>query len=109
MNTALKKQSLHLFIDVKIPEKTIASINKVYVQEAIRILLQSDLEALAGDSPEDILQGLGFSLPKNQSATKGKWARIMEEIEPNAMGEEAGKEFDKGRKEFRETFAIGDA
>jgi len=25
------------------------------------------------------------------------------------MGEEAGKEFDKGRKEFRETFAIGDA
>jgi hypothetical protein len=113
MNTTLKKQSLHLFIDVKIPEKTIASINKVYVQEAIRILLQSDLEALAGDSPEDILQGLGFSLPKNKlknkSATKGKWARIMEEIEQNAMGEEAGKEFDKGRKEFRETFAIGDA
>jgi hypothetical protein len=61
MNTTLKKQSLHLFIDVKIPEKTIASINKVYVQEAIRILLQSDLEALAGDSPEDILQGLGFT------------------------------------------------
>jgi len=25
------------------------------------------------------------------------------------MGEKAGKEFDKGRKEFRETFAIGDA
>lgn len=113
MNTALKKQSIHFSIDVKIPENTIATINTVYVQEAIRILLQSDLEALAGDSPEEILQKLGFSSLKNQiksqSATQGKWAKIMEKIEQNAMGEEAGKEFDKGRKEFRETFAIGDA
>ncbi|WP_171899643.1 hypothetical protein [Candidatus Marithrix sp. Canyon 246] len=44
---------------------------------------------------------------RNQFATKGKWAKIMDKIEQNAMGEEAGKEFDKGRREFRETFAIG--
>jgi hypothetical protein len=103
----------NLSIDVKIPANTIASINKVYVQEAIRILLQSDLEALVGNSPEEILQRLGFSSPKNKLknkvATKGKWAKIMEQIEQNAMGEEAGKEFDKGREEFRATFAIGDA
>jgi hypothetical protein len=72
MNTAL--QSIHLFIDVKIPVNTVANINKVYIQEAIRILLQSDLEALVGDSPEDILQRLG--VPKNKSATEGKWAKI---------------------------------
>ena len=111
-NTALKQQFIHLSVDVKIPEDTIATINKVYVQEAIKILLQSDLEALRGNSPIDILQKLGVSLQKNQSknqtATKGKWAKIMEQIEQNAMGEEAGKEFDKGREEFRATFAIGD-
>jgi len=64
MNTALKKQSIHLFIDVKIPKNTIANINKVYVQEAIRILLQSDLEALAGESPEEILQKFRFFFAK---------------------------------------------
>ena len=53
-----------LFIDVKIPKNTIANINKVYVQEAIRILLQSDLEALAGESPEEILQKFRFFFAK---------------------------------------------
>jgi hypothetical protein len=113
MNTPLKKQSIHLFIDINIPESTVLDINQTSIQEAIRRLFQNNLQALAGDSPEEILQKLGFSSPrnelKNKSATKGKWARIIEQIEQNAMGEEAGKEFDKGRKEFRETFAIGDA
>ena len=109
MNTPLKKQSIHLFIDINIPESTVFDINQTSIQEAIRRLFQNNLQALVGDSPEEILQKLGFSSKRNEPATKGKWARVMEEIEQNAMGKEAGKEFDKGRKEFRETFAIGDA
>ncbi len=54
-----------------------------------------------------VFQNMNRMKDRNQFATKGKWAKIMDKIEQNAMGEEAGKEFDKGRREFRETFAIG--
>ena len=36
------------------------------------------------------------------------WASVAQELKRNAMGKEAGEAMEKARKEFRETFAIGD-
>ncbi len=109
-NISLKKQYIHLVIDI--PETTDININQESVQEAIQRLFQNNLQALAGNSPEEILLRLGFLSAQNDTnkpyPQKGKWAKIVARLEKSAMGKEAEKEFDKGRKEFRETFAIGD-
>jgi hypothetical protein len=110
-NIPLKTQHLHLVIDINVPETTTVDINQESIQEAIRRLFQNNLQALVGDSPEEILFRLGFLTPNESnksSLQKGKWAKIVARLEENAMGKEAEKAFNKGRKEFRETFAIGD-
>ena len=111
ISTSLKKHSLHLFIDINLPETTTLDINQASLQEAIRRLFQNNLRALSGNSPEDILLRLGLPAKNEIKALalqKGKWAKVVEHLEKNAMGKEAAKEFEKGRKAFRETFAIGD-
>jgi hypothetical protein len=107
----LKTQQIHLAIDINIPETTTIDINQESIQEAMRRLLQNNLQALTGNSPEEILLRLGLSAqkaPKESYPQKGKWAKVVARLEESAMGEKAAQAFDKGRKEFRETFAIGD-
>ena len=111
-NISLKKQHIQLVVDVNIPETITIDINQEFIQEAVRRLFQNNLQALTGNSPEEILFRLGFHHAQNKTEKpypqQGKWAKVVARLEKDAMGEEAGKEFDKGRKEFRETFAIGD-
>jgi Na+/citrate or Na+/malate symporter len=46
-----KENHLHLSIDVKIPG-TIVNVNRKSLQEALRILLQTNPKALTAHSPE---------------------------------------------------------
>jgi hypothetical protein len=103
--------SIHLIIELNFPKSLMIGINQEYVQEAIKMLLWKNPQALIGNSPEEIYQKLVLSGTNNESDTstsKGKWAKVIENLQKNAMGKEAAEEFNQGRQKFRETFAIGD-
>jgi len=105
----LPKSGTHLLIELNFPESTTIDINREYVQEAVKMLLWRNPQALVGHSAEEIYQKLVLSGTNNESQLpKGKWANIINNLEKNAMGKEAAKEFDQGCQKFRETFAIGD-
>ena len=91
---------IYLSISLDVPS-TVVNVNREYLQEAIKMIFKTHPQALDVNSPEEVLQKLGFDLPK-----KGKWANFIERLEQHTMGEEAGKAFDKGRKEFRDHFVM---
>jgi hypothetical protein len=105
----MKKPDQTLFIEINFPEHITSGINREYVQEAVQMLFWKNPQALVGHSAEEIYQKLVHSETNHESDTgKRKWAKVIKNLEKNAMGKEAAKEFDQGRQKFRETFAIGD-
>jgi hypothetical protein len=91
---------LYLSVRLDIPS-TVVNVNQRYIEEAIRIIFKNHPQALNVNSPEEVLQKLGFDTPK-----KGKWTDFIERLEQHTMGEEAGLAFDEGRKEFRDNFVM---
>ena len=91
---------LCLTVSLYVPSP-IVNVNLEYIQEAIKMIFKMHPQALEVNSPEEVLQKLGFEISK-----PGKWTNFIERLEPHTMGEEAGKAFDEGRKEFRDHFVM---
>jgi len=99
--TEKTSETLCLSVNLDVPS-TVVNVNQEYIQEAIRIIFKNHPQALDVKSPEEVLQKLGFDFPTK----KGKWTNFIERLEQHAMGKEAGKAFDEGRKEFRDNFVM---
>jgi hypothetical protein len=95
-----KPHQLALSVKLDIPS-TVVHVNQRHIEEAIRIIFKNNPQALNVNSPEEVLQKLGFDTPQ-----KGKWTDFIERLEQHTMGEEAGLAFDEGRKEFRDHFVM---
>ncbi len=108
---AVKENYLHLSIDVKIPG-TLVNVNQGFIQEAVRILIQNNPQALTGNSPEDVLINLGFSSENMSNANpykpQKKWGKMLQRLKKHSMSPESLKKFNEGREEFRENFVMTD-
>ena len=85
----------------------IPSENAENVRQAIIILLNSNPKIFEGQkSPQEVLDLLGFSLPKIETTGKGRWAKAAERFRQNSMSPEAGRIMTKASQQFREEFAF---
>ena len=64
---------LCLSVNLDVPS-TIVNVNQRYIEEAIRIIFNNHPQASDVNSPEEVLQKLGFEISK-----KGKWTHFIEE------------------------------
>jgi hypothetical protein len=74
---------------------------------ALTFLLKNNPQVFTVNSPEEVLNVLGFTKPVAKKT--GKWAAAAKRLSTqNTLSQEAGKELQKAIRDFRETFAIGD-
>jgi len=103
----LKYQSKRYVLQVPVnyPEETLNESHLLNVRKALQIILENNLEVLVANSPEEVLQKLGFNFPEQ----KGKWAAAAKRLSTqNTLSYEAGKILEEEGKKFREGFILGD-
>ena len=94
-------------VSVLVQVEGIPSENTDNVRQALVILLKSNHQIFEGQkSPQEILQMLGFSIPKTEEPQKGRWAKMVERSKKIRMSPEATQIMEEASKQFREEFTF---
>jgi len=99
-----QERSVSVFVKVE----GIPSENTDHVRQALVMLLKSNHQIFEGKkSPQEVLQMLGFSLPKTEETEEPqRWARMVERSKKIRMSPEATQIMEEASKQFREEFAF---
>jgi len=96
-----------LQVPVNYPKETLNESHLLNVRKALQIILENNLEVLVANSPEEVLQKLGFNFPEKKQ--KGKWAAAAKRLSTqNILSHEAGKILEEEGRKFRNGFILGD-